>query len=244
MKLLRTLAYAFFALTLILWAFFYLPLFWFFDLIGRAETKEKLAWRFARRWGRLMILGSGSRVEMIGKENLPPGPVVVMGNHQSAFDIMLMLGYIEKPLAFIAKQETARYPIVSSWMRHLGCLFLDRQDARQAVKVIAQGVELLKNGASMVIFPEGTRSRGDSLLPFKKGSLKLALRSQVPIVPVSISGTYMIFEANNKRVTPAKVRLVIHPPVPTDGSAGDDSASLSEEVRQHIIRGIVSYDQL
>lgn len=244
MKLLKTLAYAFFALILILWAFCYLPLFWFLDLIKRAETKEKLAWRFARRWGRLMILGTGSKVEVVGKENLPPGSVVVMGNHQSAFDIMLMLGYIDKPLAFIAKKETAKYPIVSSWMRHLGCLFLDRRDVRQAVKVIAQGVDLLKNGASMVIFPEGTRSRGDDILPFKKGSLKLALRSQVPIVPVSISGTYMIFEANNNRVTPAKVRLVIHPPVPTDGSAGDDTTTVSEAVRQHIIKGIVNYDQL
>ncbi|MTI95840.1 MAG: 1-acyl-sn-glycerol-3-phosphate acyltransferase [Firmicutes bacterium] len=222
-----------FALTL---ALLLLPVVWLLKLLGIESTRRRVAHGFAHWWGRFVFRASGSKVRVHGLDKLPPGPVVVMGNHQGIFDIMLVMGFIPKPLAFIAKKELTKMPLISTWMRNIGCLFLDRKDVRQAVAVINTGVQQLKDGTSMVIFPEGTRSRSSEMLPFRQGSMKLAVRAGVPIVPVSIKGTYGIYE-QNRLIAPARVILWISEPV-LPAEFGSKTGELSNLVRQRIEDGL------
>lgn len=165
---------------------------------------------------RRVIEKTHTTVEVTGKEHLIDEPVLFVANHQGLFDILVLLGYLEKPVGFIAKQEIKRIPIIRKWMEQLKCVFIDRSNRRTALKVIDDGVDSLKSGQSMVIFPEGTRSKGLEVGTFKSGSLRLATRAQVPIIPVAINGTYKMLEENGGKVKPAHVRLTIGKPIYPD----------------------------
>jgi len=141
------------------------------------------------------------------------GAVVFVGNHQSNFDIAVLLGCINKSKGFLAKKELSIIPIIRSWMKKIECVFIDRGNLRQSVKAIQKCIDVLKNGQSMVVFPEGTRSRGPLMGAFKKGSLRIVEKSGVPVIPVTVNGTYRIMEANNRRIKPASVTVNIAPPI-------------------------------
>lgn len=238
MKIIRSLYWLFFTIGTLLLAALYIPLFWYLNLRGKGHRREEIAWDFAHWWGRVVLAATGSKVTLRGVENVPPGPVVVMGNHQSYFDIMLLLGYIDKPLAFIAKKELARFPLISQWIRYLGCLFLDRSNVRQAAVVFQNAVDKVQNGSSMVIFPEGTRSRSADINEFKKGSMKLPMRAKAPILPVSIEGTYKAFEGNGYRIGPAQIDLVILPPIMPQDYEGLGTGQVADLVREKVCLGL------
>lgn len=238
MKIIRSLYWVIFTLASLLLAGLYLPYFWYLDRRGQSRKREEIAWNFAHWWGRIVLGATGSKVTVRGAENIPPGPVVVMGNHQSIFDIMLVLGYIDKPLAFIAKKELARAPLIAPWMSYLGCIFLDRKDVRQAAQVFQEAVEKVRNGWSMVIFPEGTRSRGAQMGEFKKGSMKLPLRAEAPIIPVSIQGTYKAYEGNGYRIGPAQIELTISSPIFPRDYQGKGTGEVARMVQAAVERGL------
>src|SRR5699024_7749753 len=104
-------------------------------------------------------------------------------------------------------------PIINKWMKLIYCVFMDRKDRRQSVQAIREGIRNLKSGYSMVVFPEGTRSRGAKLNNFKSGSLRLATRAKVKIVPITINGTSQMLEENDGKVKPSKVTLTIEKPI-------------------------------
>ena len=111
-------------------------------------------------------------------------------------------------MGFVAKKEMLRYPLLSDWMVNVNCLFLDRDDIKAGLKMILDGIEKVKNGVSVWIFPEGTRNRHDDileLLPFKEGSLKIAEKSGCPVVPVAMFGTADVFEKHIPFIRPAHV---------------------------------------
>lgn len=238
MRLIRTIYWVLFTIGSLLLAGIYLPYLWYLQRRGRIQRREEVIWNFAHWWGRILLGATGSKIKVYGAENIPPGPVVAMGNHQSYFDIMLVLGYIDKPLAFIAKKELERAPVISSWVRQMGGIFLDRKDMRQAARVFQQAVEKVQGGYSMVIFPEGTRSRSAEMAEFKKGSMKLPLRAGAPIVPVSIDGTYKIFEGNGYRIGPTDIILTIAPPIMPQDYAGKSTAAVAEMVREQVEGGL------
>lgn len=143
---------------------------------------------------------TGSKITITGLEHIPDETVLFVGNHRSIFDIVLLMYVIKRPFGFIGKEEVTKIPYINLVLSLLGGLFLDRQDSRKALKTILEGIELLKTGHSMLIFPEGTRNKvSEEPLPFKQGSLKLAEKAKVPVVPFSIKGTDNIFE-NNKHL--------------------------------------------
>jgi 1-acyl-sn-glycerol-3-phosphate acyltransferase len=213
MKLLRTIYWLVVAFFATLLGAFCLPVFWFFNIVGRKCLRQKLAYRYAHWWGKVVLDATGSKVTVKGSENIPSGPVVFMANHLSAFDTMLILGYLDKPLAFVAKKELARLPVINPLMRQIGCLYLDRDDIRQAVRVINRAADQARNGLSMVIFPEGTRSLTGEVGEFKSGSMKLAMKAGVPILPVYIQGTRHIYEGNGRRIEPSQIFLQMMPPI-------------------------------
>ncbi|HLR07679.1 MAG TPA: lysophospholipid acyltransferase family protein [Bacillota bacterium] len=169
-----------------------------------------------------------------GKDHLPEGPALFVANHQGLFDILALIGFLGKPIGFIAKKEIKKIPIVKQWMELLNCVFIDRNDRRQSVKAINQGIRNLKNGHSMVIFPEGTRRGGRQLNPFKPGSLRMAFKAKVPIVPVTIDGTYKILEEGSGRVQPSTIYLTIHAPIWPEDYEGKKTAQLVSAIEKTI----------
>ncbi|MDO4320923.1 MAG: lysophospholipid acyltransferase family protein [Lachnospiraceae bacterium] len=141
---------------------------------------------------------AGIKLTVIGEENIPKDtPVLFIGNHRSYFDIVLTYARCQRPTGYIAKKEMEKIPLLSRWMKFLHCLFLDRSDIREGLKVILAAIEKMKNGISIMIFPEGTRNKNASeleLLPFHEGSFKIATKSECPIVPVSINNSSAVFE--------------------------------------------------
>lgn len=153
---------------------------------------------------------SGVTIEVNGLENIPDEASLFVGNHSSYFDIIVTGATIPGGVGFVAKDSLGKIPGLSSWMKRIHCLFLDRSDVRKGLQTILEGVDYLKEGYSMCILPEGTRSTTGELGEFKGGSLKMAQRAKAPVVPVAITGTRDIFENNpGLRVYPSHVTILL-----------------------------------
>jgi len=138
---------------------------------------------------------SGVKLTVIGEENIPNDTAVLfIGNHRSYFDILLTYSRCPRRTGYIAKIEMLRYPLLRDWMKALYCLFLDRDDVKAGLKTILKGIEYIKKGISICIFPEGTRNRTDEMLPFKEGSMKMAEKTGCPIIPMAITNSAELFE--------------------------------------------------
>ncbi len=154
---------------------------------GETEKKRAFTQKAGQKWSTRLLVKSRSTVNVTGLDNVPAnGPVLIVSNHQSYFDIPLLVSVIPLPMGFVAKKELGKIPVISRWMRLIECSFIDRKDLRQSLKAIQQAQKTLQSGQSMVIFPEGTRSKKKEMSAFKPGSLKLAQKAQVPILPVAI----------------------------------------------------------
>ncbi|CAM3896529.1 lysophospholipid acyltransferase family protein [Mesobacillus zeae] len=201
-----------------------------------ASKKDRIIHAVPYRWSRNIMKLTGAKVNVRGSEFLIDGPVLFVSNHEGDFDVPVLLGFIEKPFGFISKIEVKKVPILSSWMEIMNCVFLDRKDRRQAIKSIREGSEFLKNGHSLVIFPEGTRSKGGALGEFKSGSLRLAKDAGVPIIPISIEGTSDLFEKNGRLIKPANISLTICEPILFDNYKNQDLKELAAEIKETIIK--------
>ena len=158
---------------------------------------------------RVILKISGVKLTVKGRDNIPADQAVLyVGNHRSYFDILA--GYVSVPslMGFVAKKEMEKIPLLSTWMKLVNCLFLDRENVKEGLKTILQGINQIKNGISVWIFPEGTRNESENvleLLPFKEGSLKMAEKSGCPVVPVAMTGTAEVFERHLPFIRPSHV---------------------------------------
>lgn len=202
---------------------------------GKTQERDALVAHLTQNWSRRLLRLAGAKVTVQGLENIPAGAAVFVSNHQGLFDIPTLLGYLDKPHGLIAKKEAEKIPMISTWMRYLGCIFLDRENARSAMSSLREGTELLKKGYSITIFPEGTRSRGDEMGEFKNGAFKMAEKAKVPLIPVRISGTYRLMEANHMWIKPAEVTLTVLPPIPTDALSREELKALGATIRAEIV---------
>jgi len=207
----------------------------FLSLFGFKKSMSMFIYKIAQIWARCVIFITGSTLEVIGRENIPKqGGICFVSNHIGIVDIILSLAYIGQPFGFVAKKELSFVPFFNMWIYILGGLFIDRKNIRKAVKTINQGIQKIQKGSSMLIFPEGTRSKGRGLLPFKSGAIKLATNSLAPIVPMAITGSYDVFEIDG-RVHAAPLRLVFCPPIYTaEMSPEDRRHKLADQVRSVI----------
>jgi 1-acyl-sn-glycerol-3-phosphate acyltransferase len=205
------------------------------SLVGFKKLMSVWIYRIARGWARMLIKITGCTLTVSGRENIPvTGGVCFVSNHGSIFDILLHLAYVGRPFGFIAKKELVFVPMLNIWIFLLGGLFIDRKNIRNAVKTINKGIEHIKAGGAMIIFPEGHRSRGQGLLPFHPGSLKLATQAGAPIIPAAIAGSYDVFE-KTMRVRAVPVKVVYEKPILTaDIPPADRKQVLADRIRDVI----------
>ena len=188
---------------------------------------------------RLMIFITGSKVEVRGSENIPKdGGVLFVSNHRSYFDILTGFGYTKKPLGFVAKYEMIHVPLLKQWMELVNCLFLNRQDIKQGLKTIIKGIDQVKSGVSVWICPEGGRNMNPDVTnvkEFKEGSLKIAEKGKVPVVPVAIYGTYEIWEEHMPYMRKSKVIIEYGKPIVIDELPDAEKKKLGAYTRSKIV---------
>ena len=203
---------------------------------GEKERLRSVAKIRVRNWARSMLRFAGVTVEVHGLENLDGRPCVFVANHQSDWDIPVVLGYLDEPHGIVAKDSLAKIPGIKSWMEFIGCIFIDRSDARKALRTINEAGSRIPEGESILIFPEGTRSKGEEIGDFKNGAFKTAVKYNAPITPVAINGSYKIMEANGgKWIRPGHIILTILPPVETEGLDKTQQKNLNDEIRRMIL---------
>ena len=207
-------------------------------LASRKNKKDgdNLARKYAKNFGKTLFNATGKRLDIIIKDeqdfnSIKNEPVVVVSNHQSNSDIILLLGYFPKEIGFVAKKEMETWPIVSFWMKKIQCVFLDRNNPREGIKSIKEAAEKIKEGYSIVIFPEGTRSKDGKVGEFKKGSFKLASEPGVKIVPVTIKGNISPFDKNER------AEMIIEKSIDPKKLEKSEQKKLNEMVREIVIRG-------
>ena len=204
------------ALTLVLFLILSIPVLIVEWIIGKFNPRARdiSSLRIIQGVFKLIFWETGSHLTIIGEENIPKGETVLyVGNHRSYFDVVTAYSRCPDLTGFVSKDNLEKIPLLSAWMRRLYCLFLNRSDIRQGLKTILTGVEQMKSGISMCIYPEGTRNHEEELLPFKEGSLKIADKTGCPIIPVAISNTEQIFEAHFPKVKSAKVVFEFGKPI-------------------------------
>ncbi|WP_461206833.1 lysophospholipid acyltransferase family protein [Clostridium sp. DL1XJH146] len=205
----------------------------FFTMKKSPELAEEYIFNKAKKACVFILKKTKTKTNVIGSENIPDGPCLFVSNHQAIFDGFLIYANINKPAGFIVKKEARKIPVLRNWFDHIHSVFIDRSNIREGVKAINQGIENLKNGYSMIIFPEGTRSLKSEMIDFKKGSMKLALKAKVPIVPITVNGTYNVLEVGNN-VTGNSTTMVVHKPIYTDTLSTDEKKNLSTYVHNII----------
>lgn len=167
-------------------------------------------------WARSICAVSGVTVQVEGTETLQPGhPYIFAANHQSQFDIFALQGFLGIDFRWLAKKELFRVPIWGAAMRRAGYIPIDRSHGRQAIKSLEKAAQKIAKGTSVIIFPEGTRSKDGKLQKFKSGAMLLAIKSGVPLVPVAITGTYDILPKGHLLVHSGQVRIKVGQPIDT-----------------------------
>ena len=187
----------------------------------------------ARFWGKSILVVSRITVSVTGMSNIDrAASYIFMPNHQSNFDIPVLLGHLTVQFRWLAKVELFKIPIFGRAMRKAGYISIDRYNRESAINSLNEAANKIKNGVSVLIFPEGTRSRDGKIRPFKKGGFVLAIDSGVPIVPVVITGTRSIMTKGKFRINSGHVNMVIHKPIETSAYTRETKEVLMESVRR------------
>lgn len=197
---------------------------------------KRLTWRFAKSQARNLARLLGVRVRVSGTDQLGAGPYIFAPNHQSHFDIAVLLGFLPGINRFVAKKELFREPVLGMVMRTMGMIPVDRDDPTAAIERLNR---LAQDPVSVIIFPEGGRSRTGDLLPFKKGAFVTAIQLGIPIVPVVCKGTRDVMPAGRYlSILPGEVELVVLAPIATMGMSYADRDRLRDLVRARIVAAL------
>jgi 1-acyl-sn-glycerol-3-phosphate acyltransferase len=202
----------------------------FFDSQGRWQHF------WACFWSWLILRTGGIRVRVEGIENVNPHATAIYClNHPSAMDIPILFVNLPVQFRFVAKRELFNYPFLGWHLRRSGHIAVDRGRPRAAMKSFGEAAAKVRSGVSLVMFPEGTRSRTGELLPFKAGTFHLAILSGAPVVPITMNGTRYVHQPDTYQVRAGQTEMIIHQPIPTAGLTLHDVDRLSAEVRERIV---------
>jgi len=186
-------------------------------------------------WARVNSFFTPMFVEVTGRENIQKNTsYIIVPNHQSNYDIFLIYGWIGIDFKWVMKQELRKVPGLGIACEKIGHLFLDRTNRKNALQTLNKAKAQLVNGTSVVIFPEGTRSKTGQLTPFKRGAFSLAFDLQLPVLPVTLIGTGNILPADSFNILPGKVKMIIHPPIDIKEYKEEDVIKLMNDVKNVI----------
>jgi 1-acyl-sn-glycerol-3-phosphate acyltransferase len=196
------------------------------------ERRGHFAHWCARTWSRLILGTTGVRVHVVGLERLEPGRTYVfVSNHQSIYDIPVLFWSLPYQLRIIAKESLGAVPFLGWHLRRTGHMLVDRSRPDRT-RIFGWANRLTANGLSLIVFPEGTRSRDGRVNRFKGGSFYLAIEAGLPVVPLSIVGSRHVMRKGRLTVHPGAIRLIVHDPIDTRGLAGSAPRAFGERVRQ------------
>ncbi|HVO66094.1 MAG TPA: lysophospholipid acyltransferase family protein [Syntrophales bacterium] len=197
---------------------------------------ENVIHRVANIWARMLLILTSIKVEIIGAENISKGSQIFMANHQSDFDIFIVLAHLPGQFRWIVKKELFNVPLFGKAMRNAGYIEIDRQNRERAMQSLDQAARKIREGKSVMSFPEGTRSRNGKIKPFKQGMFYLAIKSGVPIVPISIIGAGEIMPKRSLLIKPGKITMVIDKPIDVSEYTIENRQDLIERVQNIITR--------
>ena len=199
------------------------------------DPKGKVIHRYARLWGKVALLANRVNVSVEGLGHLrEEGPYIFMSNHQGSYDIFALLGHLPFQFKWLAKKELFSIPLFGWAMAAAGYISIDREGTRKTVEAMNDAARKIREGMSVVIFPEGSRSPDGSIQPFKKGGFTLAIKSKVPIVPIAINGSRDIMPKDRLTASSGEIRMRMAPPIETQNCSMKDREFLRDKVNQVI----------
>ena len=194
------------------------------------DRRGRLAHGCARAWSRWILGTTGVRVDARGLDRVAPDrSCIFVSNHQSIYDIPVLFASIPAQLRIISKASLGAFPVIGWHLRWTGHLLVDRK--RAGVTALGQVARMIERGDSLIVFPEGTRSRDGRVARFKRGLFLLAIQAGVAVVPVAVGGTRHVMLKGRLMTCPGDVSVVVHDPIPTDGMTRDDAARLAEQAQ-------------
>lgn len=202
-------------------------------LTGNRRWPLRLA---SRCWAPGLLRGAGARLEVEGVERVDwSRPHVFVANHRSIIDVCALFRALPVPLRFLLKQELARVPFLGWYARAMGMIFIERAAGRAATEQLRRAAELVRDGASLCAFPEGTRGHDEGVARFKSGVFRVAIEAGSAVVPVAILGTGAVLPAGGFRARPGRIRVRIGDPLPTTGMRADQRGALARRARRAVV---------
>ena len=204
------------------------------------DRDKHVTGKLTKMWAQWVIWSTGIQYDVTGLENLEQeNKYIFMSNHESALDILLGVACIPCKIVFLAKKELFRIPVFGWAMQAAGMIKIDRQNPERARKSVDEAVHrLIHSSFSTLIYPEGTRSETGDLLPFKKGGFILAIRSQLPIVPVTIIGAGDVLSKGSFTINQGQIKIIISKPIPTRNLEVNNKEELIESCRNTIMKNL------
>ncbi len=184
-----------------------------------------------RPWGRAILTFAGIRLRVVERAPLPEGPVVFVANHQNMVDIPATVAGLPRPFLYVARHELRDWPIVGWVLEKSACLFIARDNPRQALASLKRAGERIRGGESVLLFPEGGRSYHHRTELFMRGPFLLAVEAGVPLVPITLAGHVGVIDERAHVARPGEIALVIGEPISTEGLGRADAAGLGKRVR-------------
>jgi len=204
--------------------------------------EENSIHKVASLWAKMLLKLTNTRTEIIGAENiLTENPQIFMANHQSDFDILIVLAHLPGQFRWIVKKELFHIPLFGKAMRNAGYIEIDRQHHEKAMLSLDEAARKIREGKSVMSFPEGTRSKDGNIKPFKQGMFYLAIKSGAPIVPISIIGAGDIMPKRSLQINPGRIVMVIDRPIDVIDYSIENRQELIDTVRTVIIKNCEKY---
>ncbi|MDH4204399.1 MAG: 1-acyl-sn-glycerol-3-phosphate acyltransferase [Desulfobacteraceae bacterium] len=206
-------------------------------LVSFVTAGGDTAHKVGRIWAKCILALSNIRVTVKGLSNLKPGrSYIYMANHMSNFDIPVLQAFLPVQFRWLAKAELYKIPVFGYAMKRAGYISIDRSDRKSAIESLNKAVKIIRDGISVVIFPEGTRSRNHNIQPFKKGGFFLAVDSGVPIIPIIIHGTERIMPKKQMLIKPGNVTLEIAKPINSSDYTRKTKNDLMDKIRDIFLK--------
>lgn len=206
-------------------------------VVARFDPRSRVIERIISMWASAWIVPAGVRLEVRGAEHIDPSTsYVVTANHLSNYDIFTAFAALPIPIRFLAKKELFKIPLLAPAMRAVGIVEVDRASRGAAIASInRQSTRVIERGHSLIIYPEGTRSRSGTLGPFKKGAFSIAVNAQMPVLPVTVHGSYEVWTPERPIIRGGRtITVTVDPPIPTEGLGPNDVSELRDRTREVI----------